>query len=107
MLFRMTQIDYDREMAMVAIEELAEKEIMVGAARIINDPDGTGAEFAIMVGDPWQGHGIGAALLETFFLPNSLFLSANVKNETFAESEYVFHLLIIPIDANLSEPLNR
>ena len=63
MLFRMTQIDYDREMALVAIEAPGGEEKMVGAARIINDPEGTSAEFAIMVGDPWHGQGIGAALL--------------------------------------------
>ncbi len=36
----------------------------------------------------------------TIFLPNSLFLSASVKNETYAESEYVFHLMTIPIKAD-------
>ncbi len=36
----------------------------------------------------------------TIFLPNSLFLSASVKNETFAQSEFVFHLMTIPIEAN-------
>ena len=36
----------------------------------------------------------------TVFLPNSLFLSANVKNETYAGSEYVFHLMTIPVAAD-------
>lgn len=65
MLFRLTQIDYDREMALVAIIGESGQEQMMGAARIINDPDGKSAEFAVMVGDPWQGKGIGAHLLET------------------------------------------
>lgn len=64
MLARMTQIDYDREMALVAIDRSADPEQMLGAARIIADPDGRKAEFSVLVGDPWQGKGIGAKLLE-------------------------------------------
>jgi acetyltransferase len=64
MLARMTQIDYDREMALVAIEQSGDQEQMLGAARIIADPDGRKAEFSVLVGDPWQGKGIGAKLLE-------------------------------------------
>ncbi|MBT8338879.1 MAG: mechanosensitive ion channel family protein, partial [Desulfatitalea sp.] len=38
----------------------------------------------------------------TIFLPNSLFLSATVKNETYLWGDYVFHLITIPIDARTS-----
>jgi acetyltransferase len=31
---------------------------------VISDPDGKRAEFAVLVGDPWQGKGVGAKLLE-------------------------------------------
>jgi acetyltransferase len=64
MLARFTQIDYDREVALVALKENGSKERMLGVARVISDPDGKKAEFAIMLGDPWQGKGIGAMLLE-------------------------------------------
>jgi acetyltransferase len=64
MLARFTQIDYDREIALVALEQNASKERMLGVARVISDPDGKRAEFSIMVGDPWQGRGVGARLLE-------------------------------------------
>lgn len=64
MLARFTQIDYDREVAMVAIKEEADRpEEMVAVGRIIKDPDPKQAEFAILVGDRWHGKGIGAALL--------------------------------------------
>ena len=33
----------------------------------------------------------------TIFLPNSQFLSTTIKNETFLWSDYVFHLMTIPI----------
>ena len=63
MLAMLTQIDYDREMALVAMEPTAEPEKMVGVARIIMDPDGKQGEFSIMIGEPWQGCGVGAQLL--------------------------------------------
>jgi len=65
MLVRFTQVDYDREIDMVALEKTSgDKERMVATARVMSDPDGKRAEFAILVGDPWQGKGVGARLLE-------------------------------------------
>jgi acetyltransferase len=63
MLARFTQIDYDREIAMVAVRETAGNEEMMAVGRIIKGIDPTSAEFSILVGDRWHGHGIGAALL--------------------------------------------
>jgi acetyltransferase len=64
MLARFTQVDYDRDIALVAIQKVNGEEKMLAVARLLGDPDGTEAEFAIVVGDPWQGKGVGAALLE-------------------------------------------
>ncbi len=63
MLVRFTQIDYDREIALVALEDGTESGQMLGVARIIGDPDGKTGEFAVLVGDPWHGRGIGSNLL--------------------------------------------
>jgi acetyltransferase len=64
MLARFTQIDYDREIALVAIDEDSQPENLLGVARIIGDPDAKTGEFAVLVGDAWQGKGIGSNLLE-------------------------------------------
>jgi acetyltransferase len=65
MLVRFTQVDYDREIDLIALQESTEgKERMLATARVMSDPDGKRAEFAILVGDPWQGKGVGAVLLE-------------------------------------------
>ena len=65
MLAHFTQINYDREMALVAIDEDSESDCMLGVARIIDDPDGKTGEFAVLVGDAWhKGKGIGSNLLE-------------------------------------------
>ncbi len=63
MLARFTQVDYDREIALVAISESVSEEKMLGAARVILQQNLKDAEFAVLVGDPWQGKGIGAQLL--------------------------------------------
>jgi acetyltransferase len=63
MLARFTQIDYDREIALVAITEDSDSDCVLGVARIIGDPDGKTGEFAVLVGDAWQGQGIGSNLL--------------------------------------------
>jgi acetyltransferase len=64
MLARFTQIDYDRHVCLVALRREEGREVMLGVARLMADPDVTRAEFAVLVADAWQGKGVGAALLE-------------------------------------------
>jgi acetyltransferase len=63
MLVRFTQIDYDREIALTAIQEIEGEEKMLGVARVILDIKQRHAEFAVIVSDACQGKGIGAELL--------------------------------------------
>ena len=63
MIARFTQIDYDREIALVAIADTTGEERLVGVARIINSPDARKAEFSVLVTDAWQGRGVGKGLL--------------------------------------------
>lgn len=63
-LSRFTHIDYEREMAIIAeIEEDGIKK-MVGVVRIIADAWGEGAEYAIVIADPWQGQGLGGQMTD-------------------------------------------
>lgn len=80
-LVRLTQIDYDREMAFIAVvqgkEEKAEKTAQgrksnpaaatsqVGVARYAINPDGVSCEFAIVVADDWQGQGLARQLMHS------------------------------------------
>jgi acetyltransferase len=63
MLSRFTQIDYDREMALIAVTEVQGVEQEIGVARYITNPDGESCEFAIVVADEWQGKGIATQLM--------------------------------------------
>jgi len=63
MLVRFTQIDYDREIALVAIQEIEGEEKMLGVARVILDIKPRHGEFSVIVSDACQGKGIGAELL--------------------------------------------
>ncbi|MGB0128149.1 MAG: bifunctional acetate--CoA ligase family protein/GNAT family N-acetyltransferase [Rhodocyclaceae bacterium] len=64
-LARFTQIDYDREMAFVAIAPGADgKPETVGEVRAVADPDNVCAEFAIVVRSTMKGKGLGKLLLQ-------------------------------------------
>ncbi|HEV8680298.1 MAG TPA: bifunctional acetate--CoA ligase family protein/GNAT family N-acetyltransferase, partial [Stellaceae bacterium] len=56
---RLTQIDYDREMALVAMHDGT----MLGIAHFFADPDRLSAEYAIAVRSDWQGRGVGYLLM--------------------------------------------
>ncbi len=68
MLVLLTQIDYDRDMALVALDRSGPEEKMLGVARLMSDPDVTRSEFAVLVADRWQGRGIGATLMKDLIL---------------------------------------
>jgi len=64
-LVRYTNIDYDREMAFVAIDanvDHPDGEIR-GVARYTRNPDATTCEFGVAIEDAWQGRGLGHALM--------------------------------------------
>jgi acetyltransferase len=63
MLARFTQVDYDREMAFVAIDESAGTPAIVGVARYIMAADRESAEFAIVIADAWHRRGVARALM--------------------------------------------
>lgn len=63
MLVCFTQIDYDREMALMAVTEVDAKEVELGIARYVTNPDAETCEFALVVSDQWQHKGIGHKLM--------------------------------------------
>lgn len=59
-----THIDYDRNVAMIAVEQSGAEERILGVCRILRSPGSTRGETAVVVADHWQGRGIGSRLLK-------------------------------------------
>jgi acetyltransferase len=65
MLARLTQVDYDRELALIALSEgKGEAEQIVGVARFAANPDGESCEFAVAIDDHWNGRGVATILMQ-------------------------------------------
>jgi acetyltransferase len=62
MLRRLTQLDYDRDMAFVLLREADGALVAVG--RLSRDPDRSKAEYALLVRTDLQGKGLGWLLLQ-------------------------------------------
>ena len=74
MLARFTLIDYDREMALVAVlkerhanadGDITETERIIGVSRYVTNPDQSSCEFALVVADDFNGRGLGSRLMES------------------------------------------
>jgi acetyltransferase len=64
-LARLTQVDYDREMAFVAtLRDAPGREATAGVVRTVTDPDNDVAEFALVVRSDMKRQGLGTRLLE-------------------------------------------
>jgi acetyltransferase len=72
MLARFTLIDYDREMALVAVAKqrhvqadgsTTETQRILGVSRYVTNPDGTSCEFSLVVDDEAKGQGLGSRLM--------------------------------------------
>ncbi|MFY9180521.1 MAG: GNAT family N-acetyltransferase [Venatoribacter sp.] len=59
-LSRFAQIDYDREMAFVALRE----EKLYGVVQVWVDPDDVSAEFSVILNDNCRGEGLGLKLMQ-------------------------------------------
>ena len=59
----LTDIDYDKHMALVCIASDAGRERLVGEARYVADSGGWTCEFGIMIADDWHNTGIAGLLM--------------------------------------------
>jgi acetyltransferase len=64
-LAHFTQIDYSREMALIAVTEGQDKEIELGVTRYAINPDSESCEFALVISDSMRGKGLGHKLMIT------------------------------------------
>ncbi len=122
LLTRLTQMDSERELALIATierpvegDEQDDKqgseriEVEIGVCRYAAEPGGSSCEFAIVIADAWQGVGLGrylmARLIEAarsrgFKTMKGVFLSSNERMLRFVRS-LGFTLRTDPADATL------
>ena len=62
-LKRWTDVDPERECALIATTVVRAAVRQIAVARYVREPSGREAEFAIVIGDDWQGRGLGTQLL--------------------------------------------
>ena len=92
MLVRFTQIDYDRELALLVLSERGGEETEIAVARYARTSPGT-ADVAIVVGDAWQGKGIGRRLIVRIIDAARARGIFRLEGEMLAENEPIRRLL--------------
>lgn len=93
MLIRFTQIDYDREMAFIAVVEQQGQELEIGVARYATNPDGNSCEFALVVDDEWQHKGIGTRLMKTLMATAKARGFQAMEGEILADNQQMLKLM--------------
>ncbi|MHA2937345.1 bifunctional acetate--CoA ligase family protein/GNAT family N-acetyltransferase [Vibrio sp. RC27] len=63
-LANLTQIDFDREMAFVAVMSVNHQDTIIGVSRALVSPDNQDSEFAILVRSDMKGMGLGYLLMD-------------------------------------------
>jgi acetyltransferase len=61
---RYCNIDYDREIAIVAELSEENRKRILGVGRLSIEPDGKTGELAFIIGDQWQGQGLGTKVVD-------------------------------------------
>lgn len=94
MLVRFTQIDYDRELALLAtVQDDDGREVQIGVSRYVSNPDGESVEFALAVADDWQRRGVGRKLMTLLIECARTKGYRSVLGDVLAANSRMFHLL--------------
>ena len=91
-LARYCNIDYDREMTIVAEQTEKNKRRVIGMVRLVVQPDGETGEIAVVVGDPWQGKGLGTEMIEYIIRIGKDMGLKKLWGEILAENTKVKHI---------------
>ncbi|BFM49816.1 GNAT family N-acetyltransferase [Marinomonas sp. THO17] len=67
MLATLSHIDYDREMALLAVIQQDGQDLLIGTARYIDNFDDQSCEFAVVLDDEFQGLGLASYLMRQLF----------------------------------------
>ena len=115
MLVRFTQIDYDLEMALIAVIQKDGVDTEVGVARYVTNPDGTDCEFAIVISDEWHNKGLAFRMMEQLMEIARARGLTTMEGEVLTENKEMLNLAktlgfetgIIPDDMSLTRISRR
>ncbi len=93
MLVRFTQIDYSREMALIAVTEIEGHEVELGVARFAINPDGESCEFALAIADSMHGKGLGQRLMTTLMEAAKAKGLKTMEGEVLKDNADMLHLM--------------
>lgn len=65
MLYKLTHVDYQHQMTLVAVTRRDGVETQIGEAEYVAEAGADTCEFAVVVHDAWQGLGLGRLLIES------------------------------------------
>jgi acetyltransferase len=91
-LARYCNIDYDREMSIVAETTGNGRRQIIGMVRLVVQPDGESGEVAVVVGDPWQNRGLGSRMFEYIIEIGKDMGLDRVFGEILAENTRMMHI---------------
>jgi acetyltransferase len=86
----LTQLDYQRAMAFIAICEDSGK--MLGVVRLHLDADRRGGEFAVIVRSAFKGHGLGPLLMQRIIEYARMIGVKRVHGQVLAENTAMLHM---------------
>ena len=92
-LLHFTQIDYDREMALIAVLKQDNQEKELGVCRYVASADGYSCEFALVVADEWQRRGIGNKLMNCLFDAARAKGIKTMEGEVLATNQFMLELV--------------
>ncbi|MBI1889355.1 MAG: GNAT family N-acetyltransferase [Burkholderiales bacterium] len=93
-LARLTQIDYDREMAFIASRQSEEgRHETLGVVRVVTDPDNVQAEFAVIVRSDVKGLGLGTLLMKKMIAYCKARGTVEMIGEALAENHDIIELV--------------
>ena len=84
---RWVEIDYRRELALIATATVDGQVRQIGVARYAPEPDGSSCDFGIVVADEWQGRGVGEALLRALVCAAAAALVPELTGLTLATNQ--------------------
>jgi acetyltransferase len=94
MLIRFTQIDYSREMALIAVANEHGKDVELGVTRFTINPDGESCEFALVVADTMHGKGLGSKLMTALLDAARSKGLKTMEGEVLKNNSSMLHLMI-------------